>query len=191
MTVGEHGGRQLTRVPLRASFEWIDKTVTTDPPRYAPHTEWSLAVRVTAPTRLRAVVLVICAGETSWGLVDAAPSTDLGLRVAFSPHDWSTSDVVHVSFEWQRAAVTDARLKEDPRNAVEVGLPPRPSSGEPIPVVELAAHDVELAVLVLAEQDTESRRMDRWRIKPEFATGLPEDLVPLASGHQHGVIPPR
>ncbi len=191
MTMHNDGGRRLTRAPLVASFAWIDKTVTTDPPRYVAHLEWSLAVHVTSPTPLRPAVLVTHAGETSWGLVAAAPSTDLALRVAFFPHDWSTSDVVQVSFEWQRVAVTDARLKEDPRGAVEVRLPPRPISGEPIPVVAVPDHDLELAVLVLAEQDTESRRMGRWRIKPALATELPEDLMPLASGHQHGVIPAR
>lgn len=189
-----HGGNHylvpmaasLTRVPLDLMSEWTSKIVTTNPPRYVPHPEWSLRLRVVAPTPVRSVVLFRLDREVVWGLVAAEPSPVSELRVDFRPHDWASSDAVHVLFEWQRVVVTHAALKVDPRSGVNVLVPATARTGDVIPVADLSAHALDLAMLVVAEPDTERRRMGRWRIKRRFAAGLPEDLIDLTNGEQTG-----
>ena len=63
-------------------------------------------------------------------------------------------------------------------------------TGEVFEVAELPANSIVLAALAIVEADTERRRQDRWRIKPEFSASLPDDLVPLTSGRQSGVTRP-
>jgi hypothetical protein len=176
----------LTRVPVALSGEWISKTVTTDPPRYTPHLEWRYLVSLHAPTPVRAVVLMRQGGALLWGLVAAKPDAVVRLGIAFFAHDWTSSDAVQVSFGWQRATVVDAALKADPRSVVSAALPSQETTGNEIPVLELPSHDLHLATLVVVEADTERRRLDRWRIKSDFAEALAPDLAELTSGHQHG-----
>jgi len=177
----------LTHLPVRVSDRWIDKTVTTDPPRYTPHTEWSLALKLAAATPLRVAVFLDRGRETAWGLWSGAASSEIELSAKFFPHDWARSDDVQINFEWQRHTVTDASLKSDPRESVIVTTPPSSETGEVFTVAELPAHEIVLKVLAIVEGDTEARRQDRWRIKPEFSASLPDELIPLTSGSQSGV----
>jgi len=177
----------LTRLPVVVATRWIDKTVTTDPPRYTPHTEWALALTLTAETPLRVAVFIDRGRDRSWGLWARAASTEIELSARFFPYDWAGSDDVQISFEWQRTRVTDATLKSDPREVVRVTAPPAVETGDVFEVAELPVHGIALRVLALVEGDTEDRRQDRWRIKPEFSPSLPETLVPLTSGTQTGV----
>lgn len=48
----------LARIPLTVESEWVSKTVTTDPPRYTPHTEWTLAIHLRADEPIRVVALL-------------------------------------------------------------------------------------------------------------------------------------
>lgn len=92
-----------------------------------------------------------------------------------------------MNFGWQRIAVTDSALKSDPRESVLVAAPPAVETGEVLAVAEVPAHGIILEALPIVEVDTERRRQDRWRIKPEFSASLPEQLLPLTSGRQSGV----
>lgn len=178
--------RGLTRVRFALSWDWVSKTVTTDAPRYVPHLEWRVEVNVLAPTPVRSVVVLRTPESWSWGLVDADPATDVRLRVDFFPRAWSASDVVHVQFGWQRAAVEDPSPKADPRAAVHLTFPKTANTGELVPVAELPEHRLDLAMLVIVDADTEHRRIGRWRVKPQLVDDLPPELAALARGHQHG-----
>lgn len=83
--------------------------------------------------------------------------------------------------------VTDSALKCDPRENVVVLAPPMVETGETFAAAEVSAHGIILEALPIAEVDTERRRQDRWRIRPEFSEILPEPLLPLTSGRQSGV----
>lgn len=181
---------KLTRVPLQVSVDWLSKIVTIDPPRYTPHTEWSLALTLAASTPVRVAVFLRCGRETAWGLSSNPASTEPTLRAEFFPHAWTRSDDVQINFGWQRITVTDAGLKHDPRTRVMVAAPPTVETGEVFTVAEVPAHEIVLEALAIVEDDTERRRQDRWRIKPEFSATLSDSLIPLTSGRQSGVTRP-
>jgi hypothetical protein len=176
----------LTRLPLAIETEWRSRTVTTDPPRYTPHEEWALGFALVASDPVRVVVFIDGPEEIAWGLVASEPESATRVEVKFFPYDWSKSNDVQISFEWQRRTVTDRTLKEDPRSAVTVVAPASATTGAVIPVVELPSHSLTLSLLALAEGDTEKRREGRWRLKPALADSLPTYGNALASGHQSG-----
>jgi hypothetical protein len=178
----------LSRVPLDLSVEWLPKTVTTEPPKYIAHTEWTLALRVMAATPVRAAVFLTRGPDTEWGLRPDEAATEIVLPASFFPHDWSSSDEVQVNFGWRMATVTDPALKSDPREVVKVTAPTTAETGEVFQVAELPPHAITLAAIAIVDRDIERRRLDRWRIKPELASKLPEQLAPLTSGHQSGVV---
>jgi hypothetical protein len=176
----------LTRIPLAIESEWQSKTVTTDPPVYTPHLEWALTFTMTAAQPLRLAVILEAPPTIAWGLVADELSTSACATAKFFPYDRSKSDEVQVNFEFQRASVADSRLKEDPRQVVSVVAPGRGETGSHIPVAALPSHGLTLAVIALAEHDTERRREGRWRLKPAFAEAVEKHGAVLASGHQHG-----
>ena len=83
--------------------------------------------------------------------------------------------------------MTDAALKEDPRPHVSLLLPDTASTGEIIPVGEIPRHKLQVAILLVAEQDTERQRHDRRRVRPELADSLAPELRQIAEGRQTGV----
>jgi hypothetical protein len=178
----------LIRVPRAVSLEWRSKIVTTDPPRYPEHKEWSLRVNLAAATPIRVGVFLSRGARTSWGLQPHEPSAETCLRVHFFPWSWNQSDDVQITLGGQRTVVTDAALKEDPRSVVRLLAAASVTTGEIFDVVELPAHRVRLAALAVAGEDTERRRQDRWLIKPSLAESLPPLGIPLTSGRQTGTI---
>lgn len=178
----------LNRIPITVDSEWISKIVTTDPPRYTPHTEWTLVIRVHADVPIRVVALLAEPDETAWGLQPDGPAQELELRALFTPHDWAKSDDVHISFGYQRLVVTDPAVKLDPRRVVKVESGSSAQTGRVTIVASVPAHAISLAVFALTLEDTQARRLHRWRVKPALAAHLPEQLVPLTSGHQSGVL---
>jgi hypothetical protein len=178
-----------TLTPLKLSAEWRSKTVTTDPPKLIPHEEWRLVIRLAGRSPFRLAVLMEHQGHVHWGLRPDAPSEAIEVHAHFFPHDWSHHDRVQVNFGWQRLTVADEQLKVDPRPWASLLLPASGATGQVIPVCEVRKHGIKLAVLPLAQQDTEDRRQDRWRLRPPVAEGLPPELRALASGRQHGTAP--
>jgi hypothetical protein len=177
----------LTHLPVQLSVEWRSKTVTTDPPRYTPHTERGFALTLAGSAPMQVAVFLRHGQDMAWGLRPGSAATEVELRADFFPYDWARSDDVQVNFGWQRIEVTDPALKSDPRERVLVLAPPAVETGEIFAVAEIPAHGIVLEALAIVEVDTERRRQDRWRIKPEFSTSLPAQLVPLTSGSQSGV----
>lgn len=177
----------MTRVPVDLSSTWIPKTVTTDPPRLTPHDEWRLLVRVAVSIPVRVAVLMRLPTEVQWGLRPEAASELIEIPLDFFPHDWSTSDRIQINFGWRRITVTDPDLKADPRRFTDVVLPDTATTGQVIPVCQISRHAIEVALVALARQDTEARRLDRWRLRPKLVDALSPDLAVLASGGQSGV----
>lgn len=178
----------MTRVPVDLSATWIPKTVTTDPPRLTPHEEWRLLVRVAAPTPIRVAVLMCLPTEVQWGHRPEAASELIEIPLDFFPHDWSTSDRVQINFGWRRITVMDPALKADPRRFADVVLPDTATTGQLIPVCRISQHAIEVALVALAQQDTQARRLDRWRVRPDLVDALPADLAVLTSGRQSGSL---
>ncbi len=178
----------VTRIPLTIESAWQSKTVTTDPPRLTPHLEWDLAITLTADEPLRLAVIIEAPQRIDWGLVHSTPATTVKATATFAPHDWSNSESVQVRFEWQRVNVTDSLLKNDPRQAVTVVAPPTAETASRIPVATMLSHALTLALVPLAERDTEHRHEGRWRLKPALADAVEWNGAVLASGHQAGTI---
>src|SRR5882672_5753531 len=74
---------------------------------------------------------------------------------------------------------------------LSVIIPADVSIGELIPIAELREHDLSLLIMAIAFVDTEDRRLNRWRILPRLASGLPEPVRGLGSGRQTGHYRPR
>ena len=123
------------------------------------------------------------------GLVAVEPSATLRVEVKFFPYDWSRSDDVQISFEWQRRLVHDRALKEDPREVVKLVAPTEAETATVLRAVELPS--LQLASCRCSPSpsgDTENRREARWRLKPALADAFPALGDGLASGRQSGVI---
>jgi len=178
----------LTHFPLRLTTEWRSKIVTTEPPRYIPHTEWALALTLSAAGPIHVAVFLVVGRETAWGLRPGPATQEMELGVSFFPYDWGRSDDVQVNFAGRRTQVTDPALKSDPRDIVKVTAPERAETGKVFQVAELPPHAISLTVLPVAKEDTESRQRERWRIKQRFVASLPEPLAALTSGYQSGVF---
>jgi hypothetical protein len=177
-----------TRVPVTVSVAWRSKRVTTDPPRHAEHLEWQVAFTLAAPRPIRVVALLTHGAETHWGLQPDEPATECALRAMFAPWTWRSSDAVGISFGFRRTRVTDAALKQDARDVATITAPERTETGAVTSVLELPGHAITLAFIALAQEDTEVRRLHRWRVKPAIAESLPAALAPLASGYQTGTL---
>src|SRR6267143_5181118 len=103
----------LTRVPLVLSVVWRSKTVTTDPPQYPRHQEWSLEVMVAASEAVHIAAFLEDPSTCLWGLRPGPASTEGHLTASFFPYSWADSDDVQITFGWQRLKVADGLLKQD------------------------------------------------------------------------------
>lgn len=57
--------RSPLRIPVLVEAEWATRFWTTDPPRYLPHTEWSVRINLTAGLPLRVATVILDAGKSS------------------------------------------------------------------------------------------------------------------------------
>ena len=64
--VSEPRPMELTRVPVRLGAGWRSKLVTTDPPRYTPHDDWSLELQLTSEVPLRTASVLRCGAQLAW-----------------------------------------------------------------------------------------------------------------------------
>jgi hypothetical protein len=77
--------RSLTSFPVAVHAEWQSKTVTTDPPRFAPHEEWRLEVRLVADAPFRRVALMYRSDRLEWGLSEDPASAHAEASLHFFP----------------------------------------------------------------------------------------------------------
>lgn len=178
--------RRLTRIPYTLTVEWRCRIVTTRPPVYVPHEEWDLfvTVRTTAPLRLAGILRY--PGGFEWHLHDDLVTDSGEQRLYIRPHDWEGSEDMWVSWFFGQTCFPDEALKHDPRGAVKVLVPPRAMTSDLVPVAELPNQKLSFELIAFAVEDTQKRRMDRWRVRPALVHALSPDLVPLTSGRRWG-----
>jgi hypothetical protein len=175
-------------IPVAVSSAWRSTAVTTDPPRAAEHLVWQALFTLTAAEPIRVAAFLEHGGELHWALRPEEPARELELCARFSPWRFRTSEAVAINFEGRQIRVTDAVLKQDARDVAEIVAPTGAQTREITPVLRLPGHGVALAFLAFAEEDTETTRLGRWRLRPAVAAGLAERLAPLASGYQTGTL---
>jgi hypothetical protein len=175
-------------VPVAVSAEWRSTAVTTDPPRSAEHLVWTVALKLAAATPLRAVALLAHGREAHWAFHPGEPALEVEILVLFDPWRFRTSDAVAISCEGRQVQVTDAGLKHDPRDGARIVAPERTRTREVTDFLQLPGHGISLAFAALADDDTETRPLGRWRIAPALVPALPGRLAPLASGYQSGTL---
>ncbi len=180
----------LARVPFVLAAGWHSKTVATDPPWYPKHLEWILEIAIGAEEAVRLAVFLEDRSTCLWGLQPMPASTENLVTASFHPYSWAGSDEVQINFGWQRLKVEDDLLKRDPRNEVHVLAPSVAYAGELVNVAKIPTHGITLSILVVAEPDTEMRRRDRRRIKPQFRAILDERIVPLTAVDRTGSATP-
>jgi hypothetical protein len=175
-------------IPVTVSSAWRSTSVTTDPPRLTEHLVWQAAFTLAASTPIRVAALLERGGELHWALRPEDAARELELCARFAPWRFRTSEAVAVNFEGRQIRVTDAALKQDARTVAEIVAPASAHTREITTVMRLPAHDIALAFLAFAEDDTETTRLGRWRPKPSVTASLAERLAPLASGYQTGTL---
>ena len=86
----------MVHEPVRViGCRWVPKVVTTDPPKYIPHTEYSWACELVAEVPLLAALILEDENGLYWGRSgrsSAAAALEIGL--SFFPTTWNTSDKV-------------------------------------------------------------------------------------------------
>lgn len=192
----------MAHKPVRViGCRWIPKIVTTDPPKYIPHTEYSWACELVAEVPLLAALILEDENGLYWGRSGrrfAAAALEIGL--SFSPTTWNTSDKVRISLSKQghsmsshvQVTVDDAPLKRDPRGFVRLDLSDGGivQTGTLISIGTVNSHNVLSAgLVVVAQTDTESCRCSRWRIKRRIPVDLPFSLSFLKTGRWAGFTP--
>jgi len=192
----------MAHEPVRViGCRWIPKTVTTDPPKYIPHTEYSWACELVGEVPLLAAQILEDENGLYWGRSGrSSAATALGIRLSFLPTAWNTSDKVLISLSQQdhsmlsyaQVIVDDALLKRDPRGFVRLDL----SDGGLVQTGTLISigtvnsqNPLSAGLVVVAQTDTESCRCSRWRIKRRIPVDLPFALSFLKTGRWAGFSP--
>lgn len=178
-------------LPVAVSHAWQSTPVRTDPPRTAEHLVWQAAFALSAATPIRVAALLEHRGELHWALRPEDAACELELCARFAPWRFRTSEAVAINFEGRQIRVTDAALKQDARAVAEIVAPARAQTRAVTTVLRLPAHGLALAFLAVAEDETETTRLGRWRLRASVAETLDERLGPLASGYQTGTVVER
>jgi hypothetical protein len=102
---------KLTSGPAAVGSSWASRTVTTDPPRYTPHLEWSREVALSLTQEFRIAVFMQHGQEYRWGLRADGAGTEAELSIKFFPLNWLSSDDVQVTVEGQRFNVHELDVR--------------------------------------------------------------------------------
>ena len=180
----------LMHVPVRVVASWIPKTVTTDPPKYVPHTEYALAWTFECAIPVLPVMMLANGQQGQFTKPWRSSAMQaLQCRLSFSPGDWKTSQQVWINFEGLQIIVEDLNLKHDPRTHVRTELLGEQHIIETGCVVTLAAVDTEsridASLLLVAKCDTDAKR-GRWALKQSVGSHLPARLLFLLHGQCAG-----
>jgi hypothetical protein len=189
----------LAHHPLRVTnCRWIPKVVTTDPPKYIPHAEFSCTCDLEADVPLLPALIL----EDGRSLSYARPGRrslrqTLTISLTFQPFDWNTSDCVTISLSSMQSdevcalalLACNPALKHDPRPYVTMRVEEgeRISAGSSFCIATVNAGTTIAADLVaVAADDTESCRCGRWRIRKRLLVELPLTLSFLRTGRRAG-----
>jgi hypothetical protein len=177
---------------------WIPKIVTTEPPKYIPHTEYSWACELVGEVPLLAALILVNENGLYWKKLGRnSAATTLRIGLSFLPHDWTNSNYVLVSLSQQgqsepgyvQRSVNDASLKKDPRDFVKlelaVGSLVRTGTLFRLGAVN-SLTPLSAGIVLVAQTDTESCRCSRWRIKRRIQVDLPAALSFLNNGRHAG-----
>ncbi len=180
----------LRHVSMRVAGSWVEKTVTTDPPRYVPHTEYALVLRVECDVELLLAVMLVDAGKGQFGKQwRSAARCEWEIRLSFFPLDWRRTEAVRVNFEGLTTTVEHADLKSNLRPFVAtrlVNVERIVASGSILTVASIdAGRRIDCSIVAVAKADTDSKR-GRWALKPELSAGLPTAMRFLLSGATAG-----
>jgi hypothetical protein len=177
----------LARAELAITAEWRRRDYTTDPPRYIPFRVWSLDFGITCEVPIRVVRLLTFGDVVRWGMDGGQErAARRSLTATFHPKDWLHSDEVHVVFG-SAVWVDDANLKADPRPLVQVQNP-EAVTGEVVTLAAALDLGIRFGILAFAHEDTEDRRLSKWRVAPRHKEQLPRHLRDLTSGYQSGEV---
>ena len=172
----------LARAELRVKAEWREREYTTDPPRYTPYTAWSLMFSVVCETPIRIATVVTCDNLARWGLVrETAASHEVSAFFSGAP----CADRAGIHFGNFGLAVLDAEMKADPKNLVDLHAS-QGSTGELLTLATISRYRIALQLIAFAPEDTQNRRLQKWRVRPRLADSLPPHLRAMTSGFQSG-----
>ena len=181
---------RLKHVPIRLAGSWGEKIVTTDPPRYVPHSEYAFSFQVESDEAILLVIMLRDGGKGQFARAwRSAARCEWELRLSFFPMDWRRSDAIQVNFEGLTTTIEHADAKRDPRPLVTTPLLDGKhviTSGSILTLACIdAGRQIEGRVLAVAKADTDAKR-GRWALKPSLATNLPIELQFILSGATTG-----
>lgn len=193
----------LTRIEAEISgCGWAPRTYATDPPRLTEATIWDWGFRVEAERPVYVVAMLECGPvlRHSRGCWNSS-STRFDLRMMFRPYDLKMMfrrdeprDEVVVSFYRSELSVMNPELKCDPRPQVVLHVADGTTltSGELVDAATIPAEEgdepIHARLLLIATEDTEARRMVRWRLRRSFWDALPRRLLFLRYGRESGTM---
>lgn len=192
----------MVHEPVRViGCRWIPRIVTTDPPKYIPHTEYRWACELVGEVPLLGALILEDENGLYWGRSGrSSVAVALEIRLSFLPHDWKTSDRVHINLSQQghsmsshvQIAVDDPPLKQDPRGFVRLDLSDGGivQTGTLISIGTVNSHkSLSAGVVFVAQTDNQSCRCSHWRIKRRIPVNLPFSLSFLKTGRWAGFSP--
>jgi hypothetical protein len=163
--------RVPTRIPLVLGATWVSRYWTMTPPRYDPHTAWSVRVAIAAEMPLRLVRLV----ENDLGQ-SISKSSERGCEFTFE-----IGDATEVGPTPARSA--------DPWRALGISAPVAATTWSVIPMSASDDGQARISLFAVARQDTETLRGGRWRIREQLWRSLPVASDLLRQGQRGSYWP--
>jgi hypothetical protein len=153
-----------TKTPVAIGATWVSRFWTSNPPRYDPHTDWTIRISISSTTPFRLARLV---GEDQGWSIDK--SSERGCEFTFAIGN--ATEVEPTPIE-----------RSDPWRSLGVSAPVAAMTWSVIPLSTLSDRRSQVALLAFSRQDTETLRGGRWRLREELWPFLPID----SDGLRHG-----
>jgi len=184
---------------IKAQCRWITKTVTTKPPIYIPHEEFSWHCDLSAPEPCYVVLILQYDTILKFQKFDADYAQDnISIHLSFFPCAWNESDDVRISLyqnidvagggiDW---FVVSDNLKKNPIQLVKTLVNNRTTIGFN-QMVTLAIINIDFAIrakcFLVSKSDTEKTHR-RWRMKERVLESLEYRYAFLEKGRLTGKL---
>ncbi len=145
-------------LPISLSMEWRRRSWTTNPPKYEPHFQWSVSLRISAEEPLR---VALVRGNDIKKLMERSSNPSLGIL-------WLMDNAEPTAVE-----------QRDPWSALGVVKPTQSATWELIPVIAARDNAPGTALIAVPRRDTELLRRGCWRIRRELWPYLSGTLLQL------------